>query len=118
MVVASSTASDSVRSGPAGPIRTCIGCRSRAAAADLLRVAVAPEASGSGSTVPVVPDPRRRIAGRGAWLHLDPECVELAQRRRAFARALRDPGPLDLAAVVEYVAIRSSPSSTSGNPQE
>ena len=35
------------------------------------------------------------LPGRGAWLHRDPECVELAERRRAFARALRVPGPVD-----------------------
>jgi hypothetical protein len=44
---------------------------------------------------PVLPDPRRRLPGRGAWVHLDQECVGLAQRRRAFLRALRVPGPVD-----------------------
>jgi predicted RNA-binding protein YlxR (DUF448 family) len=62
----------------------------------------------------VVPDPRRRIPGRGAWLHPDQRCVELAQRRRAFARALRVPGPVDPAPVVEYVA-HADPG---GHPQE
>jgi len=37
-------------------------------------------------------------------LHSAPECVELAERRRAFARALKVPGPLDPTAVREYVA--------------
>jgi predicted RNA-binding protein YlxR (DUF448 family) len=68
-------------------------------AADLLRVVVA-----SGATVPlVVADPRRRLPGRGAWLHPTGYCVELAVRRRAFARALRVP-VLDPAPVAEYVA--------------
>lgn len=40
-------------------------------------------------------DPRRRAAGRGAWLHPEPMCLDKAERRRAFARALRVPGPLD-----------------------
>jgi predicted RNA-binding protein YlxR (DUF448 family) len=114
--VRTSTASESAQTGPNGPIRTCIGCRQRAAAAELLRVVVAPDAIGNaepalavhdGSTplaLPVVPDPRHRIPGRGAWLHRDPECVELAQRRRSFARALRVPGPLDPTPVREYVA--------------
>jgi predicted RNA-binding protein YlxR (DUF448 family) len=81
------------------PIRTCVGCRQRAEAAELLRVVVEPGTD----PVRVVVDPRHRAAGRGAWLHRDPGCLELAERRRAFARALRVPGALDPAAVREYV---------------
>ena len=40
-------------------------------------------------------DLRRRAAGRGAWLHPELTCLDKAERRRAFARALRVPGPLD-----------------------
>ena len=40
-------------------------------------------------------DPRRRAGGRGAWLHPELKCLDNAERRRAFARALRVPGPLD-----------------------
>jgi hypothetical protein len=36
-------------------------------------------------------------------LHLDPSCLDLAERRRAFPRALREQGALDLAAVRAYV---------------
>jgi predicted RNA-binding protein YlxR (DUF448 family) len=129
-VVRTSTASESAQTGPSGPIRTCIGCRQRAAAAELLRVVVAPGATGmadpglaaqdtlmssSGpAALPVIPDPRHRAPGRGAWLHRDPGCVELAQRRRAFARALRVPGPVDPTPVCEYVTELSA--STKCNP--
>jgi predicted RNA-binding protein YlxR (DUF448 family) len=65
----------------------------------LLRVVAA--GPGEGNTV--IPDPRRRAPGRGAWLHRDPGCVELAERRRAFGRALRVTGSLDPAPVREYV---------------
>ncbi len=113
-------------------IRTCIGCRQRAAATELLRVVVAPDATRDGAAErgdgpPVVPDPRRGMPGRGAWLHRDPGCVALAQRRRAFGRALHVPGPLDPVPVVEYVTAHygvtehhPAPSQviTSGNPQE
>ena len=54
----------------------------------------------------VVPDPRRRLAGRGAWLHRSEDCLRLAERRRAFPRALRVQGPLtveQLAAHLEQV---------------
>ncbi|HEX3788217.1 MAG TPA: YlxR family protein [Pseudonocardiaceae bacterium] len=47
----------------------------------------------------VVPDPRRRLPGRGAWLHPSPDCLRAAERRRAFPRALRVPGPLDVGPV-------------------
>lgn len=137
MAVRASTASDPGYPGPSAaqvsaprhPVRTCIGCRRRSAAAELLRVVVAPEATGTvGSgladprgcepaTVPVVPDPRHRAPGRGAWLHRDPGCVELAERRRAFARALRVPGPVDPAPVREYV-MGHPVSPPSGTPQE
>jgi hypothetical protein len=74
----------------------------------LLRVVAAPVSSDSLAGQPgcalVVPDPRRRASGRGAWLHRDPRCVALAERRRAFARALRVLGALDPAPVREYVA--------------
>jgi len=34
-------------------------------------------------------DVRRRLPGRGAHLHPDPDCLALALRRRALPRALR-----------------------------
>jgi hypothetical protein len=43
------------------------------------------------------------MPGRGAHLHLDPECLALAERRRAFGRALRVDGPLDATAVRSWI---------------
>jgi len=37
-------------------------------------------------------------------MHRDRACLDLAQRRRAFPRALRTPGPLDLAPLAGYLA--------------
>ncbi|WP_408657659.1 YlxR family protein [Jatrophihabitans sp.] len=92
-------------------MRTCIGCRQRAPATDLLRVVAGPAAStevGGSSSPPVLPvqvlpDPRRRAAGRGAWLHPVIGCMELAERRRAFGRALRSTAHLDATPVRKYV---------------
>jgi len=36
------------------------------------------------------PDPRRRLPGRGANVHRDVHCLELAVRRRAVQRSLRE----------------------------
>jgi predicted RNA-binding protein YlxR (DUF448 family) len=114
MAVRPVSAADSVQMGAHAPIRTCIGCRERAVAAELLRVVVA-----AGT---LVPDPRRRAPGRGAWVHPVPECVALAERRRAFVRALHVPGPLDPAPVREYVQQQHGTDSTHAvdrrNPQE
>ena len=43
----------------------------------------------------LVPDLHKRLPGRGAHLHPDLTCLDLAERRRAFPRALRTPGPLN-----------------------
>lgn len=65
------------------PERTCIGCRKKGQRSELLRVV----AGGSGSPTVLV-DERRRMAGRGAWLHPSEKCLALAVKRRAFGRAL------------------------------
>ncbi|MFZ0874500.1 MAG: YlxR family protein, partial [Pseudonocardiaceae bacterium] len=46
-----------------------MGCRTRTAASGLLRV-VAVDGT-------LVPDPRRRHPGRGAWVHPDIGCLRL-----------------------------------------
>jgi len=66
------------------PERTCIGCRKKGPQTELLRLV----AGGSGSSAVLV-DERRRMAGRGAWLHPSESCLALALKRRAFGRALR-----------------------------
>jgi len=76
-------------------VRTCVGCRERSAKTSLLRLVAAGDH--------LVPDPGARLPGRGAYLHRSHECLKLAQRRRAFVRALRTPGPLSAAQVSEYL---------------
>ncbi|WP_189866509.1 YlxR family protein [Streptomyces poonensis] len=79
----------------ARPERTCVGCRERAAKADLLRIVAIEEHC--------VPDPRGTLPGRGAYIHPAPVCLDQAVRRRAFPRALRVPGPLDTKALRHHV---------------
>ena len=83
-----------------------MGCRTRATQSALLRVV----AAGVGDQPPrLTPDPDRRLPGRGASVHLDPRCVDLADKRRAFPRALRLPGPLDAGPVREAVEDLGAP---------
>ena len=100
-----------VRGAP--PVRTCVGCRKRAEASELLRVvAVVRGVDQLGNElIAVEPDPARIRSGRGAHVHPDPACLALAERRRAFGRALRisgvpDTGPL--------VAMLATPGTTGG----
>ncbi|MFG1604307.1 YlxR family protein [Actinoplanes sp. NPDC049265] len=90
----------------AGPTRTCVGCRSRAPAFALLRFV----AAGSGDDLRLQPDPNRRLPGRGAHLHPDPACFALAERRRAFGRALRLIGVADTGPLAEHIRVVSRPS--------
>lgn len=80
-------------------VRTCVGCRQRADKTTLVRVVAAQEST----TVVVTPDLRGTLPGRGAHLHPTTRCLELATRRKAFGRALRVEGPLDLSALAALV---------------
>ncbi|NNH08040.1 YlxR family protein [Cellulomonas fimi] len=84
-----------------GPVRTCVGCRATGPRSALLRVVVSTAVPGSPE---LVVDVGRRMPGRGAWLHPDRACLELAERRRAFGRALRVAGPPGTRAVHEHLA--------------
>ncbi len=84
---------------PAQPVRTCVGCRQRAAKADLLRVVL--DERGAGREV--VPDPGGRLPGRGAHLHPTVDCLHQALKRRAFTRALRAEAGCSSARVEEHV---------------
>nr|WP_307872791.1 YlxR family protein [Actinoplanes ovalisporus] len=91
-----------------GPTRTCVGCRKRAPASELIRFV----AAGSGDDLRLQPDPNRRLPGRGAHLHPDPACFALAERRRAFGRALRLPGVADTGMLAEHIRVVSIPLGT------
>ena len=60
----------------------CVGCRSRSAKADLVRVVRMP-----GGKVQV--DASGRHAGRGAYVHRSPDCLARAARAGALARGLK-----------------------------
>jgi len=76
-----------------------VGCRAKAAKSTLLRVVVVRDRG----TASLAPDPAGRLPGRGASVHPDPRCVDLAEKRRAFPRALRLSGAVDVGPVREHV---------------
>jgi hypothetical protein len=87
---------DSAQPAPRGsPVRTCIGCRQRAGKSELLRV--------TARDGMCLPDPRSRHDGRGAYVHPTVACLDQAERRRAFPRALRVSGALDTAPVRAWI---------------
>ena len=88
---------------PSTPVRTCVGCRGRDEQPALLRVVAVPDNDGGTDRWLLVPDPRRRGQGRGAYVHPDPTCLQTAIARRAFGRALRLPAgaSTDVSAVQE-----------------
>ena len=85
------------------PVRTCIGCRKRELAVELLRVVAVSTGNGP---IAVAVDATGSHPGRGAWLHPDERCLSAALRRRAFGRALRITGTPDPAAVIEHFGAR------------
>lgn len=87
----------------------CVGCRVRADASSLIRVVA--------DAGRVVPDPARRLPGRGAHLHPAMQCLERAERAKALPRALRVAGPLDTTALrdeIEGTEARTRPAPAGG----
>ena len=66
------------------PVRTCLGCRSRADRSALLRVVV--------RDGEVIPDYSSSLPGRGGWVHPTRDCIDKAITRKAFGRALKVTG--------------------------
>jgi uncharacterized protein len=64
------------------PVRTCVGCRGEAGKAALIRVVRVP---GGGAAV----DQTGHADGRGAYIHNDPECINLARKKKSLDRALK-----------------------------
>lgn len=87
------------------PVRTCIAYRTRQPETQLLRVVIDPD---DPQRRRVLADPRRRLPGRGAWLSPELDAYELAESRRAFARALRVSAKVDTGHVREYLEAAAS----------
>jgi uncharacterized protein len=70
----------------AAPERTCVGCRRRRAQTDLVRLALE-----AGLVVPA----KAGSHGRSAYVCPEVDCLDSAEKKRAFARAFRAPVTLD-----------------------
>jgi uncharacterized protein len=64
------------------PVRTCVACRLEAGKDAMVRIVRRAE---GGAAV----DLTGRGPGRGAYLHKDLVCIEMARKRRALDRALK-----------------------------
>ncbi|AKK03376.1 YlxR family protein [Corynebacterium epidermidicanis] len=87
------------RSGGHHRIRTCIATKRPQPESTLLRVVAQGE-----NPVIVVPDPKRKLGGRGAWITPTLDALDIAEQRKAFGRALRVSGNLDTGPVRAYVS--------------
>jgi len=85
-------------------LRTCIATRRRLPDTDLLRVVI-DRTDPQGRRL--VADPHRRLLGRGAWIIPTLSALELAERKRAFKRALRTSAPVDTGQVRRYLDAHS-----------
>ena len=69
--------------------RTCVGCRQHDTRDALLRLVAMP--APRGEAIVLVPDVRKREAGRGVSVHARYRCLEGAVASGAFKRAFRTP---------------------------
>jgi predicted RNA-binding protein YlxR (DUF448 family) len=78
--------------------RLCAGCRNTAPREELLRLAISREAPF------LVPDPQRKLGGRGVSVHPTRACVSLAVKKGGFARALASDARIDEASLLANAA--------------
>ncbi|MBK4347534.1 YlxR family protein [Lacisediminihabitans changchengi] len=77
------------------PVRTCLGCRTRDTTSALLRVVA--------RNGEVIADQSAVLPGRGAWVHPTIECVTIATTRKAFGRAFRTEGSMDVDSLLQAI---------------
>ena len=81
------------------PQRTCVVCRATTAKRTLHRIVRSPAGT-------VSYDPTGKAAGRGAYLCGQPNCLDLAVRRRSIQRALKVTDTVAADAAVEALKNR------------
>jgi len=71
------------------PVRTCVACRMEAGKRAMVRIV---RRADGGAAV----DRSGHASGRGAYLHADPACIDIARKRKALDRSLRTAVALDI----------------------
>ena len=71
------------------PVRTCVACRQEAGKGALIRLVRRPDGSAA-------MDRTGHASGRGAYLHRNQECIEIARKRRQLERSLGAEVPSEL----------------------
>lgn len=89
--------------GEDGPERTCIASRRTGSPDEMIRFVLGPEGQ-------VVPDLRRKLPGRGAWVSATRAMVDDAVRKKAFSRAFKTQAAVSpsLAEEVEGLLVRAA----------
>jgi uncharacterized protein len=64
------------------PARTCVACREEAGKGTLIRVVRRPDGT-------AVVDKAGNAPGRGAYMHSEAACIEIARKRKALERSLK-----------------------------
>lgn len=101
------------RSARATPRRTCVVCRTTTAKRTLHRIVRSPAGT-------VSYDPTGKAAGRGAYLCGQPDCLDMAVRRRSIQRALKVTDTVAANAAVEELRrqVLSGPAPRSSDDKE
>ena len=89
------------------PTRTCVACRTSREKRELVRIVRTPDGR-------MTLDPTGRLAGRGAYLCVDPACRRTALSKNILTRALGVPLPDDLRSELERGATPSEHTMTPG----
>lgn len=80
-------------------LRTCIATREVLPDSQLLRLVLSHD-----DPHVVVPDPGRKLPGRGAWITPTLHALDTAEKRRAFGRAFKVSGQLDTSLVRQFLS--------------
>ncbi|MFI5504028.1 nucleic-acid-binding protein implicated in transcription termination [Corynebacterium kutscheri] len=84
-------------------MKTCIATKQRLPEHELLRVV----ADHDNPSI-ILADPARVLPGRGAWITATLAALEQAEKRHAFARALKVSAPVDTGHVRKYLTDRKT----------
>lgn len=93
------TQSELLSKGKSQRLRTCIATRKTLPDTQLLRTVLSADQPNA-----VVPDPDRKLPGRGAWITPTLQALDTAEQRKAFGRAFKVSSQLDTSLVRQFLS--------------